>query len=60
MLESYHSKIILFVETGFQTEKGIMIHAVRNYHNKKAIGMATNHSAIDFDFEEMEKPKNKL
>lgn len=60
MLESYHSKIILFAETGFQTEKGLMIHSIRNYHNKKAIGMVTNHSAVNFELEEMEAPENKL
>ena len=48
MLESYHSRIILLVETGYQTDKGRMIHAPRNYHNKKGIGKGINHQDLPF------------
>ena len=59
MLESYHSRIVLFVETGFQTDKGIMIHVARNFHNKKAIGMGFNHSSIEFELPENATPERK-
>lgn len=35
MLESYKSKIVLFVEVGMQGENGEMIHFVRHSHVQK-------------------------
>lgn len=49
MLESYHSKIVLFVETGHQNNNdGHLLHKFRNAHNRKSVGKAINHPDIDF------------
>ena len=48
MLESYKSKIVLFVEVGLQAETGEMIHCNRVSHARKDLGMGINHPSIDF------------
>lgn len=59
MLESYHSRIILFVETGYQRENGLLIHRPRNYHNRKVVSFTVNHPSIDLDLP-ANIPTNKL
>ena len=59
MLESYKSRIVLFVEVGLQMESGEMIHFNRISHLRKEIGMGINHPNIDFDIPNDVKPKKR-
>lgn len=48
MLESYHSKIVLFIETGLQKgDSGHLIFKFRHGHNRKSIGKGLNHPDIE-------------
>ena len=47
MLEPYQTRIVTFIESGQQTEKGSIIYFPRNSHNRKSIGSGVNHPDID-------------
>ena len=46
-MEAYQTKIISFIESGQQTDKGAMIFQTRNSHNNKPLGTGHNHPDID-------------
>ena len=48
MMENYQTRIISFIDSGQQNEKGQIIYVPRNAHNIKSLGSTVNHPEIEF------------